>query len=51
MSIVMSNVGEMVPLVTEQMCVKEKAYLDSPELWDELIPLYLGKYAKVCGKL
>jgi hypothetical protein len=32
MPVVMSNLSQLMPLVAEPMCVKEKAYLDSSKL-------------------
>jgi hypothetical protein len=51
MPVIMGHVGELMPLVAEPMCVKEKAYLESPDLWEKIIPKYLDAYAKVCKKL
>lgn len=51
MPVLMGKIGELMPLVSEPMCKKEKAYLESPDLWEEVIPIYLNKYAAVCNKL
>lgn len=41
---------DLMPLVTEQMCQKEKAYLVKPTLYEEVIPSLLDKYAATCEK-
>ncbi|KAE8341403.1 hypothetical protein BDV24DRAFT_174795 [Aspergillus arachidicola] len=51
MPIVMGKIGDLMPLVTEPMCKKEKAYLESPDLWEKIIPGYLKKYASTCSKI
>ncbi|KAF7907365.1 uncharacterized protein EAF01_004952 [Botrytis porri] len=49
--VVMSYIGELMPLVTEPMCKKEFSYLQKSTLWEQLIPSYFDAYAKVCTKL
>ena len=51
MPVVMSKVGELMPLVAEPMCVKEKKYLEGPDLPENVIPNYMDKYAQACNGL
>ena len=49
--VVMGRVGQLMPLLTEPMCVKESKYLQSDDLWQKVIPKYIMKYSKVCRTL
>lgn len=50
MPVVMSKVGQLMPLVAEPLCQKEYAYLQSDKLWEGTIPRYIKKYARTCKK-
>lgn len=45
MPTVMGKVSELMPLVAEPMCQKEKAYFEKPDFWENVIPEYITKYA------
>lgn len=43
--VVMARIGELVPLVSEPMCVKQKEFLNGKELWEKVIPSRINQSA------
>ncbi|RDW86290.1 uncharacterized protein DSM5745_02932 [Aspergillus mulundensis] len=45
------NLPKLLPMASEPVCRKQLEYLESDELWDEIIPNNMREYAKVCRQL
>ncbi|KAL4873543.1 hypothetical protein BDV12DRAFT_160246 [Aspergillus spectabilis] len=46
-----SNLPTLLPMASEPVCRKQLEYLQSDELWEEIIPNNMREYAKVCKQL
>ncbi|KAL5049979.1 hypothetical protein BDW71DRAFT_140397 [Aspergillus fruticulosus] len=46
-----ANLPTLLPMVSEPVCRKQLEYLESDELWEEIIPNNMREYAKVCKQL
>ncbi|KAL4970145.1 uncharacterized protein BDV14DRAFT_164446 [Aspergillus stella-maris] len=47
----LTNLPTLLPIVSEPVCRKQLEYLESDELWEEIIPNNMREYAKVCKSL
>ncbi|KAL4918585.1 hypothetical protein BDW62DRAFT_200709 [Aspergillus aurantiobrunneus] len=48
---VIANLPTLLPMASEPVCRKQLEYLESDELWEEIIPSNMRDYAKVCKQL
>lgn len=48
--VVDGKLSELMPLVSEPSCKKEKRYLEKPHLYEEVLPRWLDRYAATCKK-
>ncbi|KAL4778322.1 hypothetical protein BJX76DRAFT_343523 [Aspergillus varians] len=48
---VIGNLAALLPMASEPVCRKQLEYLESNELWEEIIPNNMREYAKVCKQL
>ncbi|KAL4810568.1 hypothetical protein BDV18DRAFT_131302 [Aspergillus unguis] len=46
-----ANLPILLPMASEPVCRKQLEYLESDELWEEIIPNNMRDYAKVCKNL
>lgn len=46
-----ANLPVLLPMASEPVCRKQLEYLESDELWEEIIPNNMKEYAKVCKQL
>ncbi|KAL4906760.1 hypothetical protein BDW74DRAFT_127187 [Aspergillus multicolor] len=45
------NLPKLLPMASEPVCRRQLEYLESDELWEEIIPNNMREYAKVCKQM